>query len=177
MKIFNRCLKLYYAIDNAIYNNKKSLFEALIYLINKDRENKDHDEPIITDYDLVYLTLNNYINIYELKMLFLLQKNINDFDFKSMISEIEKIKERLKMGSKKTLEQKWHLHKIDYLNLKKKHQKERKAREHIKFKAGGEVTRVFGLDYDEAVLLGFLAVYDKLSEDQKRQIKKTVKTS
>ena len=89
---FNRCLKLYYAIDDAIYNNKKSLFEALIYLINKDRENKDHDEPIITDYDLVYLTLNNYINIYELKMLFLLKRNINDFDFKSMISEIEKIK-------------------------------------------------------------------------------------
>ncbi|MCT6788601.1 hypothetical protein, partial [Salmonella enterica] len=67
---FNRCLKLYYAIDDAIYNNKKSLFEALIYLINKDRENKDHDEPIITDCDLVYLTLNNYINIYELKRLF-----------------------------------------------------------------------------------------------------------
>ncbi|MBJ3693693.1 hypothetical protein JGC73_25930, partial [Salmonella enterica subsp. enterica serovar Typhimurium] len=88
---FNRCLKLYYAIDDAIYNNKKSLFEALIYLINKDRENKDHDEPIITDCDLVYLTLNNYINIYELKRLFLLQKNINDFDFKSMMSEIEKI--------------------------------------------------------------------------------------
>ncbi|WP_142674824.1 hypothetical protein, partial [Klebsiella pneumoniae] len=62
--IFNRCLKLYYAIDNAIYNNKKSLFEALIYLINKDRENKVYNEPIITDYDLVYLTLNNYINIY-----------------------------------------------------------------------------------------------------------------
>ncbi|HBT1891457.1 TPA: hypothetical protein MA344_005530, partial [Klebsiella pneumoniae] len=31
--VFNRCLKLYYAIDDAIYNNKKSLFEALIYLI------------------------------------------------------------------------------------------------------------------------------------------------
>ncbi|WP_181856734.1 hypothetical protein, partial [Klebsiella pneumoniae] len=90
--IFNRCLKLYYAIDNAIYNNKKSLFEALIYLINKDRENKVYNEPIITDYDLVYLTLNNYINIYELKRLFLLQKNISDFDFKSMMSEIEKIK-------------------------------------------------------------------------------------
>ena len=96
--VFNRCLKLYYAIDDAIYNNKKSLFEALIYLINKDRENKDHDEPIITDYDLVYLTLNNYINIYELKKLFLLQKNINDFDFKSMISEIEKIKREVENG-------------------------------------------------------------------------------
>ena len=90
---FNRCLKLYYAIDDAIYNNKKSLFEALIYLINKD-----HDEPIITDYDLVYLTLNNYINIYELKMLFLLKRNINDFDFKSMISEIEKIKREVEHG-------------------------------------------------------------------------------
>ncbi|EKO7684370.1 hypothetical protein AADS62_004762 [Escherichia coli] len=91
--VFNRCLKLYYAIDDAIYNNKKSLFEALIYLINKD-----HDEPIITDYDLVYLTLNNYINIYELKKLFLLQKNINDFDFKSMMSEIEKIKREVENG-------------------------------------------------------------------------------
>ncbi len=78
---------------------KKSLFEALIYLINKDRENKDHDdEPIITDCDIVYLTLNNYINIYELKKLFLLQKNINDFDFKSMISEIEKIKREVEHG-------------------------------------------------------------------------------
>ena len=96
--VFNRCLKLYYAIDDAIYNNKRSLFEALIYLINKDRENKDHDEQIITDYDLVYLTLNNYINIYELKRLFLLQKNINDFDFKSMMSEIEKIKREVENG-------------------------------------------------------------------------------
>ena len=100
---FTGYLKLYYAIDDAIYNNKRSLFEALIYLINKDRENKDrenkdHDEPIITDYDLVYLTLNNYINIYELKKLFLLQKNINDFDFKSMMSEIEKIKREVENG-------------------------------------------------------------------------------
>ena len=95
---FNRCLKLYYAIDDAIYNNKKSLFEALIYLINKDRENIGYYEQIITDYDLVYLTLNNYINIYELKRLFLLQKNINDFDFKSMISEIEKIKREVEHG-------------------------------------------------------------------------------
>ena len=95
---FTGYLKLYYAIDNAIYNNKRSLFEALIYLINKDRENKDHDEQIITDYDLVYLTLNNYINIYELKMLFLLKRNINDFDFKSMISEIEKIKREVENG-------------------------------------------------------------------------------
>lgn len=95
---FTGYLKLYYAIDDAIYNNKRSLFEALIYLINKDRENKDHDEQIITDYDLVYLTLNNYINIYELKMLFLLKRNINDFDFKSMISEIEKIKREVENG-------------------------------------------------------------------------------
>ena len=95
---FTDYLKLYYAIDDAIYNNKRSLFEALIYLINKDRENKDHDEQIITDYDLVYLTLNNYINIYELKMLFLLKRNINDFDFKSMISEIEKIKREVENG-------------------------------------------------------------------------------
>lgn len=91
-------LNLYYAIDNAIYNNKRSLFEALIYLINKDRENKDHKEPIITDYDLVYLTLNNYINIYELKRLFLLQKDINNFDFKSMMSKIEKIKREVEHG-------------------------------------------------------------------------------
>ena len=96
--VFNRCLKLYYAIDDAIYNNKRSLFEALIYLINKDRENKDHKEPIITDYDLVYLTLNNYINLYEMKRLFLLQKNINDFDFKSMMSKIEKIKVEVENG-------------------------------------------------------------------------------
>ena len=96
--VFNRCLKLYYAIDDAIYNNKKSLFEALIYLINKDRENKVYNEPIITDYDLVYLTLNNYINVYELKRLFLLQKNINDFDFKNMMSEIEKIKREVEDG-------------------------------------------------------------------------------
>lgn len=96
--VFNRCLKLYYAIDDAIYNNKKSLFEVLIFLINKDRENKDHKKSIITDYDLVYLTLNNYINIYELKRLFLLQKNINDFDFKSMMLEIEKIKREVEYG-------------------------------------------------------------------------------
>ncbi|EGW1580474.1 hypothetical protein OID34_004727 [Salmonella enterica subsp. enterica serovar Schwarzengrund] len=96
--IFTRYLKLYYAIDNAIYNNKRSLFEVLIYLINKDHENKDRQESIITDYDLVYLTLNNYINIYELKRLFLLQKNINDFDFKSMMSEIEKIKREVENG-------------------------------------------------------------------------------
>lgn len=95
---FTGYLKLYYAIDNAIHNNKRLLFEVLIYLINKDRENKDHNEPIITDYDLVYLTLNNYINIYELKRLFLLQKNINDFDFKSMMSEIEKIKREVENG-------------------------------------------------------------------------------
>ncbi|OVU63935.1 hypothetical protein [Klebsiella pneumoniae] len=95
---FTGYLKLYYAIDNAIHNNKRSLFEVLIYLINKDRENKDYNEPIITDYDLVYLTLNNYINIYELKRLFLLQKNINDFDFKSMMSEIEKIKREVENG-------------------------------------------------------------------------------
>lgn len=77
------------------------------------------------------------------------------------------------MGSKKTLEQRMALAQDRLSKLKKEaSEKERKAREHIKFKAGGEVTRVFGLDYDEAVLLGFLAIYDKLSEDQKRQIKK-----
>ncbi len=76
------------------------------------------------------------------------------------------------MGSKKTLEQKLALAQDRLSKLKKEaSQKERKARDHKKFIAGGEVTRVFGLDYDEAVLLGFLAVYDKLSEDQKRQIK------
>ena len=39
---FTGYLKLYYAIDNAIYNNKKSLFEALIYLINKDLESREN---------------------------------------------------------------------------------------------------------------------------------------
>ena len=68
------------------------------FINDEVNEDVDHDEPIITDYDLVYLTLNNYINIYELKRLFLLQKNINDFDFKSMISEIEKIKREVENG-------------------------------------------------------------------------------
>jgi len=76
------------------------------------------------------------------------------------------------MGSKKTLEQRMALAQDRLSKLKKEaSQKERKAREHIKFKAGGEVTRVFGLDYDEAVLLGFLAIYDKLKPEQKAQIK------
>ena len=77
------------------------------------------------------------------------------------------------MGSKKTLEQKMALAQDRLSKLKKEaSQKERKARDHKKFIAGGEVTRVFGLDYDEAVLLGFLAIYDKLKPEQKAQIKK-----
>ena len=51
------------------------------------------------------------------------------------------------MGSKKTLEQRMALAQDRLSKLKKEaSEKERKAREHIKFKAGGEVTRVFGLD-------------------------------
>ena len=73
---------------------------------------------------------------------------------------------------KKTLEQRMALAQDRLSKLKKEaSEKERKAREHKKFTAGGEVTKVFGLDYDAAVLVGFLAVYEKLSEDQKRQIK------
>lgn len=76
------------------------------------------------------------------------------------------------MGSKKILEQKLALAQDRLSKLKKEaSQKERKAREHKKFTAGGEVTKVFGLDYDPAILVGFLAVYEKLSEEQKRQIK------
>ena len=76
------------------------------------------------------------------------------------------------MGSKKTLEQRMALAQDRLSKLKKEaSEKERTPREHIKFKAGGEVTRVFGLDYDEAVLLGFLAIYDKLKPEQKAQIK------
>lgn len=77
------------------------------------------------------------------------------------------------MASKKTLEQRLALAQDRLSKIKKAvSDKERKAREHIKFKAGGEVTRVFGLDYDEAFLLGLLAVGDKLTPEQKEQIKK-----
>ena len=95
---FIRYVRLYYAIDEAIYKNKRSLFAALKYLINRDIENKNKKEPIITDYDLVYLTLNNYMSVYELKQFFLLKRNINDFDFKSLMSEIEKIKREVEYG-------------------------------------------------------------------------------
>ncbi|ECJ8158925.1 TPA: conjugal transfer protein TraD [Klebsiella pneumoniae] len=76
------------------------------------------------------------------------------------------------MGSKKTLEQKLALAQDRLSKLKKEaSQKERKARDHKKFIAGGEVTRVFGLDYDEAVLLGFLEHFNKLSDEQKQALK------
>lgn len=76
------------------------------------------------------------------------------------------------MGTKKTLEQKI-ASAQDRLNKLKKaiSEKERKEREHKKFVAGGEVTRVFGLDYDLAVLVGLLSIYDRLTPDQKNQIK------
>ncbi|WP_159224904.1 conjugal transfer protein TraD, partial [Klebsiella pneumoniae] len=50
-------------------------------------------------------------------------------------------------------------------------QKERKAREHKKFTVGGEVTRVVGLDYDLALVVGFLEHFNKLSDEQKQALK------
>lgn len=76
------------------------------------------------------------------------------------------------MGSKKTLEQKIALAQDRLNKLKKENnEKERRAREHKKFVAGGEVTKALGLDYDPAVLVGLLSVYDRLSEEQKTQVK------
>ena len=76
------------------------------------------------------------------------------------------------MGSKKTLEQRMALAQDRLSKLKKEaSQKERKAREHKKFTAGGEVTRVFGLDYDLALLIGFLEHFNKLSDEQKQALK------
>ena len=76
------------------------------------------------------------------------------------------------MGSKKTLEQRMALAQDRLSKLKKEaSQKERKAREHKKFTVGGEVTRVFGLDYDLALVVGFLDHFNKLSEEQKQALK------
>jgi high-affinity Fe2+/Pb2+ permease len=76
------------------------------------------------------------------------------------------------MASKKTLEQKLALAQDRLSKLKKEaSQKERKAREHKKFTVGGEVTRVFGLDYDLALVVGFLEHFNKLSDEQKQALK------
>lgn len=72
--VFTDYLNLHYAVDNAMHNNKKSLFERLVYLINKDRENEGKQKEVIADHDLVYLKLNNDIDINEFKRLFSLQK-------------------------------------------------------------------------------------------------------
>lgn len=90
--IFTDYLNLYYAVDNAIYNNKKSLFERLVYLINKDRENEGKEKKIIADHDLVYLKLNYDIDINEFKKLFSLQKNIPMNDFLNMLGYVVKIR-------------------------------------------------------------------------------------
>lgn len=90
--IFTDYLNLHYAVDNAIYNNKKSLFERLVYLINKDRENEGKEKKIITDHDLVYLKLNYDIDINEFKKLFSLQKNIPMNDFLNMLGYVVKIR-------------------------------------------------------------------------------------
>lgn len=76
------------------------------------------------------------------------------------------------MASKKTLEQKLALAQDRLSKLKKEaSQKERKAREHKKFTVGDEVTRVFGLDYDLALVVGFLEHFNKLSDEQKQALK------
>lgn len=76
------------------------------------------------------------------------------------------------MGTKKTLEQKIALAQDRLSKLKKAiNEKERKAREHAKFSAGGEVTRVMGLDFDQALLVGFLDYFGKLTDEQKDQLK------
>ncbi|HHT2235901.1 TPA: hypothetical protein ACTY1G_006108 [Klebsiella michiganensis] len=90
--IFTDYLNLHYAVDNAIYNNKKSLFERLVYLINKDRENEGKEKKIIADHDLVYLKLNYDIDINEFKKLFSLQKNIPMNDFLNMLGYVVKIR-------------------------------------------------------------------------------------
>ncbi|EFJ9066767.1 hypothetical protein AVS17_004751 [Escherichia coli] len=90
--IFTDYLNLHYAVDNAIYNNKKSLFERLVYLINKDRENEGKEKKIIADHDLVYLKLNYDMDINEFKKLFSLQKNIPMNDFLNMLGYVVKIR-------------------------------------------------------------------------------------
>lgn len=90
--VFTDYLNLHYAVDNAIYNNKKSLFERLVYLINKDRENEGKEKKIIADHDLVYLKLNYDIDINEFKKLFSLQKNIPMNDFLNMLGYVVKIR-------------------------------------------------------------------------------------
>ncbi|WP_410729879.1 hypothetical protein [Citrobacter freundii] len=96
--IFTDYLNLHYAVDNAIYNNKKSLFERLIYLINKDRENEGKEKRIISDHDLVYLKLNYDIDINEFKKLFSLQKNIPMNDFLNMLGYVVKIRREVENG-------------------------------------------------------------------------------
>lgn len=76
------------------------------------------------------------------------------------------------MSSKKTLEQKIALAQDRLNKLKKANsEKERRAREHKKFVAGGEVTRVLGLDYDHALLVGFLDYFHKFKDEQKQALK------
>lgn len=96
--IFTDYLNLHYAVDNAIYNNKKSLFERLVYLINKDRENEGKEKKIISDHDLVYLKLNYDIDINEFKKLFSLQKNIPMNDFLNMLGYVVKIRREVENG-------------------------------------------------------------------------------
>ncbi|GMW44808.1 hypothetical protein LOCUS_50670 [Klebsiella pneumoniae] len=96
--IFTDYLNLHYAVDNAIYNNKKSLFERLIYLINKDRENEGKEKRIISDHDLVYLKINYDIDINEFKKLFSLQKNIPMNDFLNMLGYVVKIRREVENG-------------------------------------------------------------------------------
>lgn len=96
--IFTDYLNLHYAVDNAIYNNKKSLFERLIYLINKDRENEGKEKKIISDHDLVYLKLNYDIDINEFKKLFSLQKNIPMNDFLNMLGYVVEIRREVENG-------------------------------------------------------------------------------
>ncbi|WP_339354807.1 hypothetical protein, partial [Klebsiella pneumoniae] len=80
------------------YNNKKSLFERLIYLINKDRENEGKEKRIISDHDLVYLKINYDIDINEFKKLFSLQKNIPMNDFLNMLGYVVKIRREVENG-------------------------------------------------------------------------------
>ncbi|EIY1427926.1 hypothetical protein MMF55_005569 [Klebsiella pneumoniae] len=96
--IFIGYLNLHYAVDNAIYNNKKSLFERLVYLIDKDRENEGKEKKIISDHDLVYLKLNYDIDINEFKKLFSLQKNIPINDFLNMLGYVVKIRGEVENG-------------------------------------------------------------------------------
>lgn len=96
--IFTGYLNLHYAVDNAIYNNKKSLFERLVYLIDKDRENEGKEKKIISDHDLVYLKLNYDIDINEFKKLFSLQKNIPINDFLNMLGYVVKIRREVENG-------------------------------------------------------------------------------